>query len=72
MLSTGLEAFEGGTSTQQYIRITGYSKVTVTRDLVALLKMGAIRKLAGGGRSTRDEVMLVTPQGLGWCWVGAT
>lgn len=58
MLREGPEGFKGGMSAQKYAKITGCSKATATRDLSQLLKMGAIRKLEGGGRSTRYDVQL--------------
>ena len=58
MLREGPEGFKGGMSAQKYTKITGCSKATATRDLSELLKMGAIRKLEGGGRSTRYDVQL--------------
>lgn len=58
MLREGPEGFRGGMSAQKYTKITGCSKATATRDLAELLKMGAISKREGGGRSTRYDVRL--------------
>jgi len=58
MFREGPEGFKGGMSAQKYSKITDCSKATATRDLAELLKMGAIRKLEGGGRSTRYDVNL--------------
>lgn len=58
MFREGPEGFKGGMSAQKYIRITDCSKATATRDLSELLNMGAVRKLEGGGRSTRYDVLL--------------
>ncbi len=58
MFREGPEGFKGGMSAQKYAKITDCSKATATRDLAELLKMGAFRKLEGGGRSTRYDVQL--------------
>ena len=58
MLREGPEGFKGGMSAQKYMKMTDCSKATATRDLTELQKMGAIRKLDGGGRSTRYDVDL--------------
>ncbi|GAA0545731.1 Fic family protein [Chitinophaga japonensis] len=51
MLDTGPEGFKGGMTAKKYMSITKASKATATRDLQALVKMGALVD-AGGGRST--------------------
>jgi Fic family protein len=61
MLREGPEGFKGGMSAQKYMRITDCSKATATRDLAELLRMGALCKLEGGGRSTRYDIEL--PEG---------
>ena len=58
MFREGPEGFKGGMSAQKYTKITECSKATATRDLAELLKMGAFRKLEGGGRSTRYDIQL--------------
>lgn len=58
MLREGLEGFKGGMSAQKYMKITDCSKATATRDLTELMKMRAIRKLEGGGRSTHYDIQL--------------
>ena len=58
MLREGPEGFKGGMSAQKYAKITDCSKATATRDLTELLKIGAIQKLEGGGRSTRYDIQL--------------
>lgn len=58
MLREGPDGFKGGMSAQKYEKLTGCSKATATRDLVELLELGALRKLEGGGRSTRYEVKI--------------
>lgn len=57
MLEEGPEGFKGGMSAQKYIRITGVSKATATRDLQDLANKGAF-VVIGGGRSTRYDVNL--------------
>ncbi len=61
MFREGPNGFKGGMSAQKYAKITECSKATATRDLGELLKMGAIKKLEGGGRSTRYDIRL--PEG---------
>lgn len=58
MLREGPEGFRGGMSAQKYMKITDCSKATATRDLSELSRMNAFRKLDGGGRSTRYDVVL--------------
>ena len=58
MFREGSEGFKGGMSAQKYSKITKCSKATATRDLAELLKMGAFKKLDGGGRSTRYDMQL--------------
>lgn len=51
MLDAGLEGFEGGMTARKYISITKTSKATATRDLQALVDIGALTEV-GGGRSS--------------------
>jgi Fic family protein len=60
MLREGTAGFEGGMSARKYVKITGVSKATATRDLAGLVAHGALRKLESGGRSTRYEIVLPT------------
>ncbi len=53
MFAAGPAGFEGGMTAGKYAGITGCSKATATRDLAALVEMGALANLPGGGRSTR-------------------
>lgn len=55
MFRAGQEGFKGGMSAQKYMKITGCSKATATRDLTELLEMEAIKKLEGGGLSTNYD-----------------
>jgi Fic family protein len=57
MLKAGIKGFQGGMSAQKYMRITGTSKATATRDLQQLHAIGAFRQL-GHGRSVRYELNL--------------
>lgn len=52
---------EEGMSARRYRRITGCSKATASRDLTTLVRLGAIERLPGGGRSTRYAVRLPPP-----------
>jgi len=58
MFREGSGGFKGGMTARKYLKITDCSKATATRDLTELLKMGAFRKLEGGGRSTRYDIKL--------------
>jgi len=58
MLRADPTGFVGGISAKKYTRMTGCSKPTATRDLTRLLKMNAVKKLDGGGRSTRYDIQL--------------
>jgi Fic family protein len=58
MFRAGPEGFEGGISARKYVGLTGASKATASRDLADLLRAGALRRLPGGGRSTRYELAL--------------
>ena len=44
MFSAGIEGFKGGLSADNYIRMTKTSRATATRDLNALVEMGALTK----------------------------
>lgn len=55
MFEAGPDGFEGGMQAKKYKSIASVSKATATRDLVDLVKMGALRA-EGGGRSTRYEL----------------
>jgi Fic family protein len=55
MFEAGPGGFEGGMSAKKYVSITKTSKATATRDLQALVNMGALLA-TGGGRSTRYEL----------------
>lgn len=51
------DGFEGGLSASNYIRITGTSRATATRDLAELVAMGALTR-SGDGKGTRYQLAL--------------
>ncbi|MEQ7919957.1 Fic family protein [Xanthomonas sp. WHRI 1810A] len=48
--------FEDGINAAQYQAVAKVSKATATRHLADLLEKGCLRKLPGGGRSTRYQI----------------
>ena len=50
------EGFEQGINAEKYKSLAKVSKATATRDLVDLLEKGCLKKLPGGGRSTRYAI----------------
>jgi Fic family protein len=56
LLDGGERGFEGGISAAQYQAVTKVSKATATRHLTELLEKGCLKRLPGGGRSTRYQV----------------
>ncbi|MBA1202289.1 Fic family protein [Pseudomonas capeferrum] len=56
LLDGGPKGFEGGISATQYQAVAKVSKATATRHLADLLDKGLLRRLPGGGRSTRYEI----------------
>ena len=61
MFAAGPAGFEGGMTAGKYVGITGCSKATATRDLAALVAMGAMTSLPGGGRSARYALAPAAP-----------
>ncbi len=57
MMRAGVKGFEGGMSAKKYMKITGTSKATATRDLQHLLAIEAFIQI-GSGRSVRYELIL--------------
>ena len=53
LLDTVGEEFEHGINARKYQSLAKVSKATATRDLADLVEKGCLRKLPGGGRSTR-------------------
>ncbi len=56
----GIDGFKGGLSAENYIRITGTSRATATRDLQDLIEKGALTK-TGELRHTRYYLDLAKP-----------
>jgi Uncharacterized conserved protein len=56
LLDGGERGFENGMSASQYRAVAKVSKATATRHLADLLEKGFLRRLPGGGRSTRYEI----------------
>lgn len=65
MFAAGPAGFEGGMTAAKYIGITGCAKATATRDLAALVQMGALVVLPGGGRSTHYGLSIRISEFLG-------
>ena len=57
MFAEGVEGFLGGLSAENYIAITKTSRATATRDLAALVEMGALHK-SGELRHTRYRLIV--------------
>ncbi|WP_171016029.1 DUF4172 domain-containing protein [Ramlibacter sp. 2FC] len=55
LLDAGDGGFLGGLSAEKYVKITGASKATATRDLAALLQHGLLR-VQGSGKASRYQV----------------
>lgn len=60
LLEGGEGNFEHGISASQYQSMAKVSKATATRHLADLVAKGCIEKLAGGGRSTRYQIKLLS------------
>lgn len=56
LLDGGDKGFEAGISAAQYQAVAQVSKATATRHLSDLLEKGCLRRLPGGGRSTRYQI----------------
>jgi Fic family protein len=56
LLDSGERGFADGISAAQYQAVAKVSKATATRHLAELLEKGCLKRLPGGGRSTRYEV----------------
>ncbi|NML45622.1 Fic family protein [Ramlibacter sp. G-1-2-2] len=57
LLDAGSGGFEGGMNTRKYVGLTGTSRPTASRELIALDALGVLQQV-GGGRSTRYYVNL--------------
>jgi Fic family protein len=62
LLDSAGESFGEGINATKYKSIAKVSKATATRDLAELLEKGCLRKLPGGGRSTRYVIALASSQ----------
>jgi len=60
MMREGPDGFEGGLSADKYIRLTGASRATATRDLQDLVDIGALLR-TGTLKSTRYHLSLTAP-----------
>ncbi len=60
MLNRALDAPDGHLSTARWAKLTRCSNDTALRDLQVLLKLGVIRRLPAGGRSTSYEIAPLT------------
>lgn len=56
LLDGGERGFENGISAAQYQAVAKVSKATATRHLSELLEKGCLKRLPGGGRSTRYQI----------------
>ncbi len=56
LLDGGERGFRDGINAAQYQAVAKVSKATATRHLADLLEKGCLRRLPGGGRSTRYEI----------------
>ncbi|HEY4292129.1 Fic family protein [Luteibacter sp.] len=61
LLDGGERGFEHGISAAQYQAVAKVSKATATRHLAELVEKGFLRRLPGGGRSTRYQIDLPPP-----------
>jgi len=59
LLDGGERGFESGISASQYRAVAGVSRATASRHLADLVVKGCLRRLPGGGRSTRYEINAV-------------
>lgn len=58
LLDNAGEEFKNGINASKYKALAKVSKPTATRDLAELLEKGCIKRLPGGGRSTRYAIAL--------------
>jgi Fic family protein len=56
LLDGGVRGLEDGISAAQYQTVAKVSKATATRHLAELLEKGCLKRLPGGGRSTRYQI----------------
>ncbi|MBK1621016.1 hypothetical protein CKO42_21840 [Lamprobacter modestohalophilus] len=58
VFAEGTKGFEGGISTGKYESLCKCSRATAYRDLSALVRMGVLEALPGGGRNTRYQLRM--------------
>jgi len=56
LLDGGERGFEGGINSSQYQAVAKVSRATASRHLAELVELGCLRRLPGGGRSTRYQI----------------
>jgi len=56
LLDDGERGFEGGINSSQYQAVAKVSRATASRHLAELVELGCLRRLPGGGRSTRYQI----------------
>ncbi|MDG1287881.1 MAG: Fic family protein [Rickettsiales bacterium] len=61
LFRAGPEGFEGDLSAENYIRITGTSRATATRDLQGMVELGALRR-EGELKGTRYRLNMPMPE----------
>jgi Fic family protein len=61
LLDADQDEFTQGINASKYKSIAATSKATATRDLAALVELGCLEQLPGGGRSTRYTVKYPSP-----------
>ena len=56
VLNRMLDGFDGKLTTSKWAKLTKCSQDTAYRDILSLIKLGALVKAEGGGRSTSYEL----------------
>ena len=67
VLNRLLDGFEGKLTTSKYAKLTKCSQDTAYRDILNLMKRGAMLKDAGGGRSTSYSLVTGTAVSISAC-----
>jgi Fic family protein len=58
VLNRMLDGFDGKLTTSKWAKLTKCSQDTAYRDILSLIKLGALVKAEGGGRSTSYDIQL--------------
>ena len=58
VLNTLLDGFEGKLTTSKWAKLTKCSQDTAYRDILDLIKRGALKRDPGGGRSTSYSLLI--------------